>query len=55
MGTGKGEPDFWAAECKPGTVIMEIAGVPAAVAKGAFARVAHKLPLKVRYIPRRSQ
>lgn len=55
MGTGKGEPDFWAAEVKPGTVIMEIAGVPAEVAKRAFARVAHKLPVKVRYVPRRSQ
>jgi large subunit ribosomal protein L16 len=55
MGTGKGEPDYWAAEVKPGTVIMEIAGVPMEVAKRAFARVAHKLPLKVRYLPRRSQ
>lgn len=55
MGTGKGEPDVWAAEVKPGTIIMEIAGVPAAVAKGAFSRVAHKLPLRVRYVPRRSQ
>ena len=55
MGTGKGEPESWNAEIRPGTVIMEIAGVPAEVAKRAFARVAHKLPIKVRYIPRRSQ
>ena len=55
MGTGKGEPESWNASVLPGTVIMEIAGVPAEVAKRAFARVAHKLPIKVRYIPRRSQ
>jgi large subunit ribosomal protein L16 len=54
MGKGKGEPDYWAAVIRPGTVMYEIAGVPEAVAKGAFARIAHKLPLKVRLIHRRS-
>ena len=28
MGKGKGEPDYWAAVVKPGTVLYEIAGVP---------------------------
>lgn len=55
MGTGKGEPEYWAAEIRPGQVLYEIAGVPEEVAKRAFARVAHKLPLKVRYVPRRTQ
>lgn len=55
MGHGKGEPEYWAAEVRPGTVIYEIAGVPADVAKRAFERVAHKLPIKVRYLARRSQ
>ena len=44
-----------AVEVRPGTVIYEIAGVPADVAKRAFERVAHKLPIKVRYLARRSQ
>jgi large subunit ribosomal protein L16 len=39
---------------RPGTVLYEIAGVPEAVARGAFARIAHKLPLKVRCIARRT-
>jgi large subunit ribosomal protein L16 len=55
MGHGKGEPEYWAAEIRPGTVLYEIAGVPEEVAKRCFARVAHKLPLKVRYVPRRAQ
>ena len=33
MGKGKGEPDYWAAVVKPGTVLYEIAGVPEAAAK----------------------
>ncbi len=54
MGKGKGEPEYWAAVIRPGTVLYEIAGVPEAVARGAFARIAHKLPLKVRCIARRT-
>ena len=54
MGKGKGEPDYWAAVVRPGTVLYEIAGVPESVAKGAFARIAHKLPVKTRCIPRRT-
>lgn len=53
MGHGKGEPEYWAAVVKPGTVIYEIGGVPEDVAKTAFIRVAHKLPMKVRFIKRR--
>lgn len=54
MGTGKGEPEYWAAEVKPGKVLFEIGGVPTDVAKKAFSRIAHKLPVKVRYVARRS-
>jgi large subunit ribosomal protein L16 len=54
MGKGKGEPDYWAAVVRPGTVLYEIAGVPEAIAKGAFARIAHKLSVRTRCIPRRS-
>jgi large subunit ribosomal protein L16 len=53
MGKGKGEPEYWAAVVRPGTVLYEIAGVPELVAKGAFARIAHKLPVKTRCVPRR--
>ncbi len=53
MGKGKGEPEYWAAVLKPGTVIYEIGGVPEDVAKTAFVRVAHKMPVKSRMVKRR--
>jgi large subunit ribosomal protein L16 len=52
MGTGKGEPEFWAAVVKPGTILFEIGGVDEAKAKLAFKRVAHKLPIKVKMVKR---
>lgn len=54
QGTGKGEPEFWVAVIKPGTVIYELSGVSEQQAKMCFARLAHKLPLRVRMIKRRS-
>jgi large subunit ribosomal protein L16 len=53
MGTGKGEPEFWAAIVKPGTVMFEITGVDEPTAKRALARVAHKLPIPTRFVSRR--
>jgi large subunit ribosomal protein L16 len=53
MGTGKAEPEYWVARVKPGTVLFEIAGVPAEVAKQALVRVAHKMPFKCRFVERR--
>jgi len=53
MGKGKGEPEYWAAVVKPGTVLFEISGVAEAAARLCFARLAHKMPVKVRFIKRR--
>ncbi len=53
MGTGKGEPEFWAAEVKPCTVMFEIAGVDETVARRAFSRVACKMPVRTRFVQRR--
>jgi len=53
MGTGKADVEFWAARIKPGTVLFEIAGVPEELAKQAFARIAHKMPVKCRFVGRR--
>jgi large subunit ribosomal protein L16 len=55
MGKGKGEPEYWAAVVKPGTVIFEIGGVTADVAKVAMNRVAHKLKVSTRLVGRRSR
>jgi large subunit ribosomal protein L16 len=54
MGKGKGEPEYWAAVVKPGTVIYELAGVTEDQAKICFARLAHKMPVRVRMVRRRT-
>jgi len=54
MGKGKGEPDFWAASIKPGTVLFEIGGVTEEAARVCFARLAHKMPVRVRFLRRRT-
>jgi len=53
MGKGKGEPEFWVAIVKPGTVMFEIGGVSENVAKQALVRVAHKMPIRCRFVKRR--
>jgi len=54
MGKGKGEPEFWAAVIRPGTVLYEISGVSEEAARICFSRLAHKMPLRVRFLKRRS-
>lgn len=54
MGKGKGEPEAWVAVVKPGTVLYELAGVSEAQAKVCFARLAHKMPVRVRLVKRRT-
>ena len=53
MGTGKAEPEYWAACVKPGTILFEVAGVPKDVAVQALVRVARKMPFKTRFVERR--
>ena len=53
MGKGKGEPEFWVARVKPGTVLFEIGGVDEEIAKEALLRVAHKMPIRCRFLKRR--
>ena len=52
MGSGKGSPEFWIANVKPGRVMFEISGVSLDVAKQALSRAAHKLPVKSRVVLR---
>ena len=52
MGKGKGEPDYWAATVRPGTILYELAGVTDQQAKICFARLAHKMPVRVRMVKR---
>ena len=53
MGKGKGEVDIWTASVKPGTMLYEVGGVGEEVAKDALRRVAHKMPVRTRFVVRR--
>jgi large subunit ribosomal protein L16 len=52
MGSGKGSPEWWVANVKPGRVLFEVAGVEESLAREALTRAIHKLPLKARIIKR---
>ena len=52
MGSGKGSPEWWIANVKPGRVMFEISGVTEAVASEAMTRAMHKLPMKCRVVRR---
>ena len=52
MGSGKGSPEWWVVNVKPGRVLFELSGVSETVAKEALTRAIHKLPLKARIIKR---
>ena len=54
MGSGKGSPEWWVANVKPGRVMFELSGVSDEVAKEALRLAIHKLPLKARVISRES-
>ena len=52
MGSGKGSPEWWVANIKPGRVLFELSGVPEDVAREAMRLAIHKLPFKARFIKR---
>ena len=52
MGSGKGSPEWWVANVKPGRVLFELSGVSDTIAREALTRAIHKLPLKARIIKR---
>jgi large subunit ribosomal protein L16 len=54
MGTGKGGVEGWVARVKPGRVIFEVEGVALELAKDAFNRAHHKLPVNTHLISRES-
>ncbi|MBP7843340.1 MAG: 50S ribosomal protein L16 [Proteobacteria bacterium] len=52
MGSGKGNPEYWVAVVKPGTILFEMEGVTKEVAYSAFDLALHKLAIKTRKISR---
>lgn len=53
MGKGKGPPEYWVANVKPGRVLFEVEGISKEEAEEAFRSAAHKLPIKTRIVSRR--
>jgi len=52
MGKGKGNPEYWVAPVKPGTVMFELGGVDRATAEEAMRRAGSKLPIRTRFLAR---
>lgn len=50
MGSGKGNPEFFVAKVKTGTVMFEMKGVDETVAREAMRLAGNKLPVKTRFI-----
>jgi large subunit ribosomal protein L16 len=52
MGSGKGSPEWWIANIKPGRVLFELSFPNEQVARVALTRAIHKLPMKCRIVTR---
>ncbi len=52
MGKGKGNPEGYCLDIRPGRVLFEIDGVPEATAKEALRKAGTKLPVTTRVIAR---
>ena len=50
MGSGKGNPEFFVAKVRPGTIMFEMQGVSEEVAREAMRLAAHKLPVKTKFL-----
>lgn len=52
MGKGKGDVDHWVAVVRPGRILFELSGVPEDMAREAFRRASHKLPIDCQFVKR---
>lgn len=52
MGKGKGDPDHFVFEVKPGRVLFEVSGVSEDIAREAFRKACAKLPVKGKLVSR---
>ncbi len=52
MGKGKGNPEYWVAQVKPGKVLYEMEGVSEEIAREAFRLAGAKLPVKTNFVAR---
>lgn len=52
MGTGKGGVESWVAVIRPAQVLLEVDGVPEAIARESMRLAATKLPISTKFISR---
>ena len=52
MGKGKGDPDKYVFEVRPGRILFEVDGVTEVIARESLRKAATKLPLKARVVAR---
>lgn len=52
MGSGKGNPEYFAAKVRAGTILFEMQGVTEDIAREAMRLAAHKLPVKTKFLVR---
>jgi len=52
MGKGKGNPEYWVAPVKVGTVMFEMGGIDRELAHEAMRLAGSKLPIKTKFIAR---
>jgi len=50
MGSGKGDIDAYVAVVRPGKVLFELGGLTTEVAKEAFRKASHKIPMKTKFV-----
>jgi len=53
MGKGKGNPEYWVAPVKAGTMLFEMSGVDRGLAAEALQLASSKLPIKTKFVERR--
>lgn len=54
MGKGKGEPEYYTAVVKPGTILYEIGGIDETATREILNYIAHKMPVRTKMIKRMS-
>lgn len=52
MGSGKGDPQGFVVDVRPGRILFEVDGAPEAMAREALRKAGTKLPMKVRVMAR---
>lgn len=50
MGKGKGNPEFFVAKVKRGTILFEMDGVDETTAREAMRLASHKLPVRTKFV-----